>query len=46
MVIEARKHDIRFAWAYILAGTLIDISAAFLLFLIARELRLGAWRVG
>jgi hypothetical protein len=42
MVIEARKHGIRFVWAYILAGMLIDISVAFPLFLIARELRIGA----
>ena len=42
MVVEARKHSIRFVWAYILAGMLIDISVAFPLFLIARELRMGA----
>src|SRR5271166_688996 len=42
MVIEARKHGIRFVWAYILAGMLIDISVAFPLFLIARELRISA----
>jgi hypothetical protein len=41
MVIEARKHGIRFVWAYILAGMLIAISVAFPLFLIARELRVG-----
>ena len=42
MVIEAHKRGIRFVWAYIVAGILIDISVAFPLFLIARELRLGA----
>ncbi len=42
MVVEARRHGIRFVWAYILAGMLIDISVAFPLFLIARELRTGA----
>ena len=42
MVIEARKHGIRFVWAYILAGMFIAISVAFPLFLIARELRIGA----
>jgi Terpene cyclase DEP1 len=42
MVIEARKHGIRFVWAYILAGMFIDISVAFPLFLIARELQIGA----
>jgi Terpene cyclase DEP1 len=42
MVIEARKHDIRFVWAYIAGGLLIAISVTFPLFLIARELKLGA----
>jgi hypothetical protein len=42
MVIEARKHGIRFVWAYLLAGMFIDISVAFPLFLIARELRIVA----
>lgn len=41
MVIEARKHGIRYVWAYILAGYAIAISVAFPLFLIARELRVG-----
>jgi hypothetical protein len=41
MVLEARKHGIRFVWAYLAAGMLIDISVAFPLFLIARELRIG-----
>jgi hypothetical protein len=41
MVLEARKHGIRFVWVYILAGMFIDISLAFPLFLIARELRMG-----
>jgi membrane-anchored protein YejM (alkaline phosphatase superfamily) len=40
MVIEARKHGIRFVWAYIVGGALIAISVTFPLFLIARELRL------
>jgi Terpene cyclase DEP1 len=39
MVIEARKHSVRWVWAYILAGVFIAISVAFPLFLIARELR-------
>jgi Terpene cyclase DEP1 len=39
MVIEARKHSIRLVWAYIAGCPLIAISAAFPLFLIARELR-------
>ena len=42
MVIEARKHNIRFIWAYIAGGLLVAISVTFPLFLIARELRLGA----
>ncbi len=41
MVIEARKHGIRWVWAYILGGAFIAISVAFPLFLIARELRMG-----
>jgi Terpene cyclase DEP1 len=40
MVIEARKHGVRFVWAYILGGFLIAISVTFPLFLLARELRL------
>ena len=42
MVIEARRHGIRFVWAYIAGGLLIAISVTFPLFLIARELKLGA----
>lgn len=42
MLIEARKHNIRFVWAYIVAGVFIAISVTFPLFLIARELRLAA----
>lgn len=42
MVIEARKHGIKFVWLYIAGGLFIAISAAFPLFLIARELRMGA----
>jgi hypothetical protein len=41
MVIEARKHNIRFVWAYIAGGLLVAISVTFPLFLIARELRLA-----
>jgi Terpene cyclase DEP1 len=40
MVIEARKHGVRFVWAYIVGGALIAISVTFPLFLLARELRL------
>jgi hypothetical protein len=39
MIIEARKHGIRFVWAYILGGLFIAISVTFPLFLIARELK-------
>ncbi len=42
MVIEARKHGVRFVWAYILGGLFVAISVTFPLFLIARELRLAA----
>ena len=41
MVIEARKHGVRFVWAYILGGLAIAISVTFPLFLIAREVRVG-----
>ncbi len=41
MVVEARKHGVRFVWAYIAGGFAIAISVTFPLFLIARELRVG-----
>ena len=41
MVIEARKHGVKFIWLYIAVGFAIAISVAFPLFLIARELRMG-----
>lgn len=41
MVIEARKHGVRFVWLYIIGGLLIAISVTFPLFLIAREVRVG-----
>jgi hypothetical protein len=41
MVIEARKHGVRFVWLYIVGGLLIAISVTFPLFLIAREVRVG-----
>src|ERR1700742_379363 len=41
MVIEARKHGVRFVWRYIAGGVSIAISVSFPLFLIARELRVG-----
>jgi Terpene cyclase DEP1 len=41
MVIEARKHNVRFVWAYVVGGLLIAISVTFPLFLIARELRMN-----
>ena len=41
MVIEARKHSVRFVWLYIAGGLAIAISVTFPLFLIARELRVG-----
>ena len=45
MVIEARKHGVRFVWAYIVGGLAIAISVTFPLFLIARELRVGRTEV-
>jgi hypothetical protein len=41
MVIEARKHGVKFVWLYIVGGAAIAISVTFPLFLIARELRMG-----
>ncbi len=41
MVIEARKHGVRFVWAYIIGSMFTAISVTFPLFLIARELRLA-----
>ena len=42
MVLEARRHQIPFVWAYIAAGLIVAISVSFPLFLIARERRLAA----
>ena len=39
MLIEARKHRIKYVWAYILGGIFVAISVTFPLFLLARELR-------
>jgi len=41
MVAEARKHGVKYVWAYYLAGTVTAISVTFPLFLIARELRIA-----
>jgi hypothetical protein len=41
MVVEGRKHNVRFVWAYIAAGLLVAVSVSFPLFLIARELRMN-----
>ena len=41
MVVEARKHGVKFVWLYILGGFAIAISVTFPLFLIAREMRIG-----
>ncbi|MGZ5393690.1 MAG: DUF2834 domain-containing protein [Mycobacterium sp.] len=41
MVTEARKHGIKFVWAYILGAAFTAISITFPLFLIARELRIA-----
>lgn len=41
MVIEARKHGVRFVWLYIAGGLFVAISVTFPLFLIARELKLA-----
>lgn len=39
-IIEGRKYHVRWVWLYIV-GSLIAVSMAFPLFLIARELRMG-----
>lgn len=41
MVAEARKHGVKYVWAYLLAGTVTAISVTYPLFLIARELRIA-----
>lgn len=41
MVAEARKHGVKYVWAYVLAGTVTAISVTYPLFLIARELRIA-----
>lgn len=41
MVLEARRHGVRYVWAYITGGLFIGISVTFPLFLIARQLRLS-----
>ncbi len=41
MFTEARKHGIKFLWAYVIGGFLIAISVTFPLFMIARELRIA-----
>lgn len=42
MVIEARKHTVRFVWLYVVGSFFIAVSVMFPLFRIARELRMGA----
>ena len=41
MVIEARRHAIRFVWLYVAMAFAVAISVSFPLFLIARERRLA-----
>ncbi len=45
MVLEARKHGVRFVWVYIVGGLFIAISVTFPLFLLARELRMNTAEV-
>ncbi|OBI09134.1 hypothetical protein A5715_13670 [Mycolicibacter heraklionensis] len=42
MVSEARKHNVRFVWAYVFGAFVTAISFTFPLFLIARERRMAA----
>jgi hypothetical protein len=41
MVIEARRHGVKYVWLYIAGAFATAISVVFPLFLIARELRMG-----
>ncbi|MGH3970569.1 MAG: DUF2834 domain-containing protein [Mycobacterium sp.] len=41
MVVEARKHGIKFVWLYIVGAAAIAVSVTFPLFLIAREFRIA-----
>lgn len=41
MVVEARKHGVKFVWLYIFGGFAVAISFTFPLFLIAREMRMN-----
>ena len=42
MVVEARKYGVRFVWLYVVGGFFVAISVMVPLFLIAREIRIGA----
>jgi len=42
MLVEARRHKIRFVWLYVVLSFAIAISVTFPLFLIARERKLSA----
>ena len=42
MLVEARRHKIRFVWLYVVLSFAIAISVTFPLFLIAREKKLAA----
>jgi hypothetical protein len=46
MVVEARRHRIRFVWVYVVLSFAVAISVSFPLFLIAREGRLAQERGG
>lgn len=41
MVVEARKHGVKFVWLYVFGGFATAISVTFPLFLIAREMRMS-----
>jgi uncharacterized protein DUF2834 len=40
LVVEARKHDIKYVWVYLIGGIFVGISITVPLFLLARELKL------
>lgn len=41
MVIDARKHDVRFVWLYVIGAFVVAIAVWFPLYMIARELKLA-----
>ncbi|RLU81336.1 hypothetical protein CTZ27_32885 [Streptomyces griseocarneus] len=42
MISEARRHRIRFVWAYIIGAPLLALAVSFPLFMLVRQLKLAA----